>query len=514
MKHLWKLPLLLTMCVLLILTAALPASAAIETARKHQTPTVENIDTIYAIDHTNQTYHPVPRSDWNRVRTGLTLSTTPSQNENKTSKYVGGFCFVLQDGTQRIYTVSETQVLVGDIPLFASVADRASLEKLSRELCRDNPAYPAMLAYMDSGKITRATFTGYGMTNSRIDTGKPIELDITRAANPEAVKAFAKLMKGLEVTPRSTAIVNAHRIIKAGNNENMDATIEFSTGTTYTMGISNGDLSIYSSDGTRTYTYTFPDYDPRRDGVGTGWNLRADMWELYREGNNYDAAAIFLTKPDTNERTRGAFYSVEDGGLSTMARLGQILDDIRTAAPLSRIQKSERSYLEIHARNADGVMELFELDGDKLTAYYVDDFGRGRSVPLSADDYAWVKGLLNGRERSNRTILLESDDTEPFLFTCSARDPLFGELFDSQPKDPEYPPYTTGAKPDYVKKGAFDCWADTGSLTKTTVYKGGVMVQQSNLLPWTPAKYDATSLYTELWQIIRDNEVGIRPSVD
>lgn len=501
MKRIAKLPLLLLVCLTLILMGALPASAAIE-ARKHQTPAVNDIQTIYAIDQTNQTYHPIPETDWNRVRSGLSLSTTPSQNENKNSKYVGGFCFVLQDGTRRIYTISQTQVLVGNIPLFASVSERTNLANLSSALCRANPAHPAMLAYMDPDKITRATLSGYGATNNRIDTGKLINLDITRAANPDAVRDFANLLKDLEITPRSTAIANAHRI-PAATTETMEGSIEFSTGTKYTLSINNGELAIYSSDGTRTYTYSFPNYDPRRAGVGEGWQLRDDMWNLFREGGNYTEAAIFLTKPSNGERTRGAFYSADDGGLSTMARLGQILDDIRTTTPLAKIQTSDKNYLEIQAQGPNGV-ERFELDGDKLTAYYVDDNSRGRSVPLSEEDYDWVRSLLTGRDRSNRTILLEYDNGDAAIYTCAARDPLFGQLFDTQPKDPAYSPYTAGTKPSYASKNAYHCWADTGSLTETTVYSGGVMVQQSNLLPWTPAKYDAKTLYAELTRLVRN----------
>lgn len=500
MKRLIKLPLLLLLCLTLTLMGALPAFAAIE-ARKHQTPAINDIDTIYAIDQANQTYHPIPQADWNRVRSGLSLSTTPSQNENKNSKYVGGFCFVLRDGTRRIYTISQTQVLVGNVPLFASVSERTSLANLSIALCKENPAHPAMLAYMDTDKITRATLSGYGASNNRIDTGKYFNLDITRAANPEAVREFSALLKDLEITPRSTDIANAHRV-PAATTETMNGTIEFSTGTKYTLCINNGELAIYSSDGTRTYTYSFPNYDPRRAGVGEGWRLREDMWNLFREGGNYTEAAIFLTKPGNKERTRGAFYSVDDGGLSAMARLGQILDDIRTTTPLSKIQTSDKSYLEILAQGPNG-MERFELDGDKLAAYYVDDNGRGRSVPLNADDYNWVKSLLTGRDRSNRTILLEYGVGDAAIYTCSPRDPLFGQLFDAQPKDPAYSPYTAGAKPDYAGKNAYHCWADTGSLTETTVYSGGVMVQQSNLLPWTPAKYDAKTLYAELTRLVR-----------
>lgn len=503
MNRRMKLPLILLLCLTLTLLGALPAAAAID-ARKHQPPSVSSIDTIYAIDQGNQTYHPVPKDDWDRIRSGLTLSTTPSQNENKNSKYVGGFCFVLGDGTRRIYTISETQVLVGNIPLFASVTERTALAKLSRQLCEANPAYPAMLAYMDTAKISRATFYGYGATNNKVDTGKHMAVDLTKAANQDSIKGYSRVLKDLEVTPRSTSIGSGHKI-PANTDETMEATIEFTTGVQYTISIDRGELVIYSSDGTRTYTYSFPDYDPRRPGYGQEWQLRKDMWEIYRNGGNYNAAAVFLTKTN-GDRTRGAFYSIDDGGLATMARLAQILDDIRTATPFSRIQSSDKSYLEVWARSSAGDMEHFELDGDKGMAYYVGDDGKGRSVALNNDDYVWVKSLLNGKERSNRTMLIKSSvyPEEPVLYTCSSRDPLFGQIFDVLPKDPAYSAYTAGSLPTYAKVNKIECWGDPGGLTATTVYSGGVMVQQSNLLPWSPAKYDASTVYTDLAKILQN----------
>ncbi len=496
MKRFCKLSLLF--CFTVLLSLITPVFAAnITNAKKHQPPAADQISTIYAINQANQTYHEVSTSDWESIRNVLTLPTTPSQNENKNSKYVGGFCFVMKDGSQRIYTVSESQVLVGDIPLFASVANRAAAEKLSKDLCSRYGAQPAMLAYMNPNKITRVTLSGYGYTRNKPDPNKSINIDFIRGANAEAISSFAEKLKLLRVASSSTKIVNGHPKCTS-SDDNMVATIEFSTGTVYHIEFLNSGMSIWSSDGTRTYTYDFKDYDPRK-GSGTGYNFRSDMLDLYQESSNYQMAAIFLTKPDSKQRTKGAFYAIEDGGLDTMVHLGQILDDIRVTTPLSRIQASTKPYLEVIAQGADGVTH-FELDGDTLTAYYRVG-GTGRSVPIAQDDYNWIKSLLNGKERSNRTILLEDANNLQTLYLCGTTEALFGELFDDKEKDPDYQPYTTGKKPSYVRSG-IDCWADTGSLTKTTVYSGGVMVQSSHLVPWTPAKYDGKNVYRKLNNII------------
>lgn len=498
MKRFWKIPLLFCFTILLSLaTTAFAASGNITTAKKHQPPAANQISTIYAINHASQTYHEVSTYDWEQIRNVLTLPSTPSQSENKNSKYVGGFCFVMKDGSQRIYTVSESQVLVGDIPLFASVANRAAAEKLSRDLCSKYEARPAMLAYMNPNNITRVTFSGYANTRNKPDPSKSIHIDLIRGANAQAILDFAEEMKNLKVVPNSTKIVSGHTSFTSAS-DNMIATIEFSTGTVYHIEILNSGLSIWSSDGTRTYTYEFKDYDPRK-AAGTGYALRSTMWDLYQDSSNYKMAAIFLTKPDSKQRTKGAFYAIEDGGLETMVRLGQILDDIYMTTPLSRIQASTKPYLEVIAQGANGITH-FELDGETLTAYYQEG-SKGRSVPIAQDDYNWIKSLLNGKERSNRTILLEDANSLQTLYLCGTTEALFGELFDDKEKDPDYQPYTTGKKPSYVRSG-IDCWADTGSLTKTTVYAGGIMVQSSHLVPWTPAKYDGRNVYRKLNNII------------
>ncbi len=502
MKRFCKLSLLF--CFTVLLSLITPVFAAnITNAKKHQPPAADQISTIYAINQANQTYHEVSTSDWESIRNVLTLPTTPSQNENKNSKYVGGFCFVMKDGSQRIYTVSESQVLVGDTPLFASVANRAAAEKLSKDLCSRYGAQPAMLAYMNPDKITRVTLSGYGYTRNKPDPNKFMNMDfiVTGNLNLNAVVNFSDTLKSLRVAPSSTKIVSGHTNFTR-TDDNMVATIEFSTGTVYHIEFLNSGMSIWSSDGTRTYTYDFKDYDPRK-GSGTGYNLRSDMWDLYQDSSNYKTAAIFLTKPDSKQRTKGAFYAIEDGGLDTMVRLGQILDDIRVTTPLSRIQASTKPYLEIIAHSKSNGIIHFELDEETLTAYYYyQKEDKGRSVPIAQEDYNWIKSLLNGKERSNRTILLEAQwDVSPKLYVCGTTEALFGELFDSKEKDPDYQPYTTGKKPSYVRSG-IDCWADTGSLTKTTVYAGGIMVQSSHLLPWTPAKYDASNVYLKISRII------------
>ena len=101
MKRFCKLSLLF--CFTVLLSLITPVFAAnITHAKKHQPPAADQISTIYAINQANQTYHEVATYDWESIRNVLTLPTTPSQNENKNSKYVGGFCFVMKDGSQRI----------------------------------------------------------------------------------------------------------------------------------------------------------------------------------------------------------------------------------------------------------------------------------------------------------------------------------------------------------------------------------------------------------------------------
>ncbi len=496
MKRFCKLSLLF--CFTVLLSLITPVFAAnITNAKKHQPPAADQISTIYAINQANQTYHEVATYDWESIRNVLTLPTTPSQNENKNSKYVGGFCFVMKDGSQRIYTVSESQVLVGDTPLFASVANRAAAEKLSKDLCSRYGAQPAMLAYMNPDKITDVTVTGYGYTRNKPDFNKKIDIDFICEANKKAILSLAEELKALKVTSNSTNIVSGHTNFTSAS-DNMIAIIRFSTGTVYHIEFLNSGMSIWSSDGTRTYTYDFKDYDPRK-ATGTGYVLHSAMWDLYQDSNNYQMAAIFLTKPDSKQRTKGAFYAVEDGGLNTMVHLGKILDDICTRNLVTSIQASKKPYLEIVAQGSNGVTH-FELDGDTLTAYYQKG-GKGISALISQDDYNWIKSLLNGKERSNRTILLEDANNLQTLYLCGTTEALFGELFDDKEKDPDYQPYTTGKKPSYVRSG-IDCWADTGSLTKTTVYSGGVMVQSSHLVPWTPAKYDGKNVYRKLNNII------------
>lgn len=501
------------LCCLLALSSTLPAFAATGAIkdRTHQPPADSEIARVFAIDQENQTYHNLPQREWKRVRSALSIAVTPAQSENKKVPYVGGFCFEMQNGVRRIYTISTTQVLVGDTPLFATVAQRNAAEKLSRELTNTYAAIPAMLAFMEPQRITRVIAEGNGTTNNRVDAKKPFSIDFTSLANQQSILDLAAFLRKIEVNPRATQTSTLKRLPTA-TTDTLHLTLEFNTGTSYEIAVQDGVLHIFSNTGVKLFSYPLSIYDPRRPTFGTDVELRSLLLDLYREGGNYTSAVVFLTTPNTRERLDGAFFSIDDGGESTVTRLGQILDDIVTTTPTGRIYASKNNFLEVHAQGPNGITR-FELDPDSLTAYYAEANRAGQSVPISKEDYRYVKSLLNSKDRSNRTIYFESADASLFpsssaiyTFDSSSREPLygalFGELFDPKAKDESYQPYTTGKAPAYTVQRYYACWADTGKITCTIAYENGIMVQNAHQKPWTPVKGTNASIYRSLQKIL------------
>lgn len=466
-------------------------------AENHTPPVSNEIDTVYAIDQANQTYHPVPAGDWEKIRGALDL---PKQQaaENTTAKDKGGFCFVLKNGERIIYTITDSQVLAGNTPLLASIFQRQSLEKLSNTLCAANPAQPAMLAYMNVGKITRFTVKGYGETDGRVDPEKPMDFTIAARDNPQFVETAAGGLKGIRVAPGKTEF-RTETPAPDSNERTIYAALEFSTGTRYDMVISDSGLLLRSSDGVRTYWYPFPDYTAGRSASCS--KLRKLLWEAYVNAAGYGACALFETRWEDGERLSGAFYdaAANNGAEAPLARLSQVLDKIQNSPPVPTNQVSQRTYLEVYALPEGGSQaRRFEIDAS-LTAYYVNSAGRGVSVKISQADWQALQSLLTGKSnRSQNTILIEKEDHSKASLALFRSADTYEKLFQPKPKDPQYKPYNTGPKPDYAVDG-IHCWTGTadGGITETTVYPQA-MVQQSNVQPWTPAEFESLPLYQSL----------------
>ena len=93
-------------------------------------------------------------------------------------------------------------------------------------------------------------------------------------------------------------------------------------------------------------------------------------------------------------------------------------------------------------------------------------------------------------------MLVEKDGSPQFqLRPVEKTDSFFSVLFTPLPKDPSASAYNTGPKPDYAVNG-IHCWIGRhGRLRETTIYPSA-LVQESNLPPWTPAQYQAETLYS------------------
>lgn len=458
---------------------------------QHTPPLSGEIETVYAIDQKNQTYHAIPKGDWERVRAALTLPVRPAL-ENTAAKDVGGFCFVDKGGGRTLYTITDSQVLVGDTPLMASIFQRQSLEQLSASLCAANPAQPAMLAYMNLAKVTKITAKGSGQSQGRIDPEKPLDFSVSASSNREQVQAIAAAVKGLRVTPNATEFP-AQTPAPDTNDRTLFLSMEFSTGTRYDMTVSEEGLLLRSSDGVRTYRYLFAGYDPHKPSSSPIWGLRDCLWEEYAGGASCVAAGVFLTKTGTRERVAGTFYSVQDGGEIPLADLSHVVDNILAAKPLPTIVPAGKTFVELYVELGEtGEQKRFELD-ESLNAYYLNSAGRGVSVAVSREDWDTVRALLNGGHDTERLMLKEKGEAYR-LMSLKGTEQFLEPLFNPLPKAAGYQPYNTGPKPDYAVNG-IHCWTvRDGSLTESTVYPE-VLVQQSNLLPWTPAEYNAAQLY-------------------
>lgn len=475
-------------CLLALVCLLLAGIPVLADNGKHTPPSAAETETIYAIDQKNQTYHAVPESEWERIRAALTLPTQPMA-ENTAAKDLGGFCFVLQSGERKLYTVTDAQVLAGDAPLLASIFQRALLEQMSRELCGKYAAQPAMLAYMNRDKATAVTVKGFGGTNGRIDPEKPLDFTVTTATDRELVQDFVSAMKRVQVRPERTEFLS-ETPGPDSNDRTLYLGLAFNTGTRYDMTLAEEYLLIRSSDGVRTYRY------PIDTASGSPiWEVRNDLWNGYTDDASCVAAGVFLTKTDSKERMAGAFYSAADGGDAPLARLSRVVDRILNAQPKPTIVPAGRTYVEVYAAFGDlrsrGVVR-FELD-ESLNAYYVNDAGRGVCAAISREDWDTVRSLLNGERDTEKLMLTEKGEAFELL-TLTGSEWFLEPLFSPLPKNPNYKPYNTGTKPDYAVDG-IHCWkVRGGELTETTIYPE-VLVQQSNLLPWTPADYDASPLY-------------------
>lgn len=479
-KFLWLLPLFLMVLL------GVPAFAE----GTYAPPAAERIDTIYAINHEYQTYHPVERQEWEKIRSALTLPTKP-MTEDAAAKNQGGFCFVLKDGERIIYTVTDSQVLVGNTPLMASIFQRQAAEKLSETLCGQYPAHPAMLAYMNPAKATALTVKGSGGTNGRIDPEKPLDFTVSATSDPDMVKNFVRTMAGLKVKEKATEVVS-WTPGPDGDDNTLYLGLQFNTGTRYDMTLTEKELFIRSSDGIRTYRYPLHNYNPSSYGNPL-WVIRDGLWNAYTRDAGCTEAAVFLTQTATKERVAGAFYSAMYGGDLPLAKLSRAVDNILAAKPLPTVTPAGKTFVELYITLGEtGELRRFELD-ETLTAYYLNSAGRGVSVAVSREDWDTIRGLLGGQGSTENLMLTEKGE-ERRLVTLMGGEWFVEPLFSPLPKDPAYKPYNTGPKPDYAVNGVH-CWATRGGvLTETTVYPA-TLVQQSNLLPWTPAKYDAEELY-------------------
>ena len=122
---------------------------------KYTPPPTDKIRTVYAIDPQNQTYHPVPSTDWEKICSALELSEKEAAADPENT------------------------------PLAASVFQRNTLETLSRSLSAANPAQPALLACMDPGKAVSFTVKGSGASGKHIDPEKPLDFTVSSAEDPE-----------------------------------------------------------------------------------------------------------------------------------------------------------------------------------------------------------------------------------------------------------------------------------------------------------------------------------------
>ena len=66
---------------------------------KYTPPPTDKIRTVYAIDPQNQTYHPVPSTDWEKICSALELPEKGAAADPGAAD-TGGFCFLQKDGSR------------------------------------------------------------------------------------------------------------------------------------------------------------------------------------------------------------------------------------------------------------------------------------------------------------------------------------------------------------------------------------------------------------------------------
>ena len=456
---------------------------------KYTPPPTDKIRTVYAIDPQNQTYHPVPSTDWEKICSALELSEKEAAADPGAAD-TGGFCFLQKDGSRMTYTITENQVLAENTPLAASVFQRNTLETLSRSLSAANPAQPALLACMDPGKAVSFTVKGSGASGKHIDPEKPLDFTVSSAEDPELVQNFAEALGKIQVKSGVTESLSSTPGPSTGDRT-LYLALEFDTGVRYNMVLGEDAIQIRSNQGIRTYRYPF------LSGESPIWAIREQLWEGYAGKAGCSYAAVFLKKTDTKERMAGAFYSASDGGGAPLARLSKAVDRILAAAPkASPPSSNQQSVVELYVTFQDtGQSMRIELD-ESLTAVYLNPAGRQVAVPVSKEDWDTLRSLLNGGHDSEKLMLVEKDGSPQFqLRPVEKTDSFFSVLFTPLPKDPSASAYNTGPKPDYAVNG-IHCWIGRhGRLRETTIYPSA-LVQESNLPPWTPAQYQAETLYS------------------
>lgn len=461
---------------------------------KYTPPPIDKIRTVYAIDPQNQTYHPVPPSDWEKIRSALELPEKETAADPGAAD-TGGFCFLEKDGSRTVYTITDSQVLAGSTPLAASIFQRGTLETLSRSLCAANPAQPALLAYIDPQKAVSLTVKGSGSSGKHIDPEKPLDFTVSSQEDGSLVQDLAKTLGEMQVKPGDTRVLSTTPGPDAGDRT-LYLAMEFDTGVRYDMVLGEDGIQIRSSQGIRTYRYGFP------PGGSPIWAVREQLWEGYAGKAGCSYAAVFLKKTDTKERMAGAFYSISDGGGAPLARLSKAVDRILASAPKPSLPTaSQQSIVELYVTFQDtGQSMRIELD-ESLTAVYVNPAGRQVAVPVSKEDWDTLRSLLNGGHDSEKLMLVEKDGNPQFhLRPVEKNDTGFTVLFTPLPKDPSASAYNTGPKPDYAVNG-IHCWIGKhGRLREATIYPSA-LVQESNLPPWTPAQYDAGALYSSFNQL-------------
>ena len=461
---------------------------------KYTPPPIDKIRTVYAIDPQNQTYHPVPSSDWEKIRSALELPEKEASADPGASD-TGGFCFLEKDGTRTVYAITDSQVLAGDTPLAASIFQRGTLETLSRSLCAANPAQPALLVHMAPEKAVSFTVKGSGSSGKHIDPEKPLDFTVSSHEDMDFIQDSIKILGEIQVKPGATEFLSSIPGPDTGDRT-LYLALEFDTGVRYDMALGEDGLQIRSSQGIRTYRYAF------LPGGSPIWALREQLWEGYAGKAGCSYAAVFLKKTDTKERMAGAFYSISDGGGAPLAKLSKAVDRILASAPKTSLPSSNRqSIVELYVTFQDtGQSMRIELD-ESLTAVYVNPAGRQTAAAISKEDWDTIRSLLNGGHDSEKLMLVEKDGFPQFqLRPVEKNDAFFPVLFTPLPKDPAASAYNTGPKPDYAVNG-IHCWIGKhGRLRETTIYPSA-LVQESNLPPWTPAQYDAGELYSSFNQL-------------